>query len=638
MKHILTLILLIIGLDGFGQVSFTPMVGAFRGMDTVGGKLVQFRYSTGQTTPIVTPPYLNNVLKLYPTQAIVDGKVSKSGDTMTGNLTINGGAYLGINQGNFTSRSFGNSMLFSKLGGGFSWVMQLFPADKTNQGNQNLILPNKTTFQNTTRTDTLAVKSDIPAPVDISGKANTDGSNITASSFRTALGIPSGGETLQSVTDRGAITTNQIQIYKEMTGYPTLSDIGKSAFRIRSDNSLYGFNFGLETLSGNGWIQAQRDGTDREEAYNLILNPVGGNLGVGTTNPTAKLDIAGDIKASGTASISPGTASNHAVTLDQLNTKANDNSVIKTSGDQTKTGSILFSDNLNNLNLISTAGSIMSNGDGSKSATFNLNEYRVVNSPENKETTISPGSIISTNGSNFSTELVFPTATANRVISLPDSDGELALKSYVDAAVAATTGLTLQEITDNGNITSNGAAFGAGVTAQALTTKGPISVQRSGYPFLYLDMNGNGSSTPYYANLSTSGNNDVVLSPNNVEKIRVKATGIDVTGNITISGNATVATPTSGGHATTKDYVDILNAQLTLNNYTSSGNGSLTTITFTHGRSGITSNSKISLTPRNSDSAGFLYADIDATNIYIYYSVAPPSGTNNLKYSITIKP
>ncbi len=71
---------------------------------------------------------------------------------------------------------------------------------------------------------------------------------------------------------------------------------------------------------------------------------------------------------------------------------------------------------------------------------------------------------------------------------------------------------------------------------------------------------------------------------------------------------------------------------------TASGTGSATTISIPHGLSGITGASSLQLTPRNSASGSILYADVDGTNIYIYYSTAPASGTNNLKYSYVIKP
>jgi hypothetical protein len=59
----------------------------------------------------------------------------------------------------------------------------------------------------------------------------------------------------------------------------------------------YGTLFG--TLStGKGWIQQQRvDGT--ATAYDLSLQPNGGNVGIGTTSPYEKLEVAGAISAGG---------------------------------------------------------------------------------------------------------------------------------------------------------------------------------------------------------------------------------------------------------------------------------------------------------------------------------------------------
>ncbi len=46
------------------------------------------------------------------------------------------------------------------------------------------------------------------------------------------------------------------------------------------------------------WLQAT-DQVNMALPYPLILNPNGGNVGIGTTSPGAKLDVAGDIKSSG---------------------------------------------------------------------------------------------------------------------------------------------------------------------------------------------------------------------------------------------------------------------------------------------------------------------------------------------------
>ncbi len=118
---------------------------------------------------------------------------------------------------------------------------------------------------------------------------------VNATNARTWLGMPSGGETLQSVTNRDNGTANPLFIYKEAIGYPTLSDIKSPGLRIRSNNALYGFNFGLEQASGNGWIQAQRN--DTNQAYSIILNPAGGNVGIGTSITTERLTVDGNISA-----------------------------------------------------------------------------------------------------------------------------------------------------------------------------------------------------------------------------------------------------------------------------------------------------------------------------------------------------
>jgi hypothetical protein len=50
-------------------------------------------------------------------------------------------------------------------------------------------------------------------------------------------------------------------------------------------------DFGLSSTSTFAWIQARNKtyGTN----YNLVLNPLGGNVGIGTSSPTAKLNLVG---------------------------------------------------------------------------------------------------------------------------------------------------------------------------------------------------------------------------------------------------------------------------------------------------------------------------------------------------------
>jgi hypothetical protein len=51
------------------------------------------------------------------------------------------------------------------------------------------------------------------------------------------------------------------------------------------------------TTSGYGWIQGVHTGIGNDA--NLILNPISGNVGIGTATPTQKLDVRGTINASG---------------------------------------------------------------------------------------------------------------------------------------------------------------------------------------------------------------------------------------------------------------------------------------------------------------------------------------------------
>ncbi|TKC56598.1 hypothetical protein FBD94_23075 [Pedobacter hiemivivus] len=122
-----------------------------------------------------------------------------------------------------------------------------------------------------------------------------------AAGIKEYLGIPSGGETLGTVAARGANALNSVSIRQTNSSdaYPTLGSFTGAIGLTNSDGGIYGLEAGVYSSSGSSWIQSNRfDGSPT--AYNLLLQPKGGNVGIGTTSPKAKLDVNGSANISGT--------------------------------------------------------------------------------------------------------------------------------------------------------------------------------------------------------------------------------------------------------------------------------------------------------------------------------------------------
>ena len=93
-------------------------------------------------------------------------------------------------------------------------------------------------------------------------------------------------------------------ISKAGVSLPTTADSTNNAhLTLAGSNSLVRLQFGTQNVAPyGGWIQASYDNTAGDNgAEPILLNPLGGNVGIGTTSPGYKLDITGDARIASAA-------------------------------------------------------------------------------------------------------------------------------------------------------------------------------------------------------------------------------------------------------------------------------------------------------------------------------------------------
>lgn len=133
----------------------------------------------------------------------------------------------------------------------------------------------------------------------LTGNAGTAGTEILGTSDNKRVRIAANGQTklwINPGTSGG-------------TGVPVLGSFGNAAMAVMSGTTdMFGTVFGTDNSSGAGYIQAQRIDGVAASAFNLFLQPSGGNLGIGNTNPSFKLDVTGSARLSSVPTITSGTS------------------------------------------------------------------------------------------------------------------------------------------------------------------------------------------------------------------------------------------------------------------------------------------------------------------------------------------
>jgi hypothetical protein len=97
------------------------------------------------------------------------------------------------------------------------------------------------------------------------------------------------GQTASTISTSSGALTLAPATYTQLlaagaSGFPALGTVGNTFNILRTDGAV-GLLFSYDTVTGDSAIQSGR--TDGVFAYNLILQPGGGNVGIGTTTPQA---------------------------------------------------------------------------------------------------------------------------------------------------------------------------------------------------------------------------------------------------------------------------------------------------------------------------------------------------------------
>ena len=146
----------------------------------------------------------------------------------------------------------------------------------------------------TTTLDTVVTEVD---RLEVSANNSTVGAAITQTGSGDILRLFDGASEVFSVADGGRISVGSIgslvaaplHIKGEYLDQSPVAGIGSGSFVVSNSDPRYGINFGVKQ-NGTGWIQQTRTEGSATN-YPLLLNPLGGNIGIGIDNPGQELHV-----------------------------------------------------------------------------------------------------------------------------------------------------------------------------------------------------------------------------------------------------------------------------------------------------------------------------------------------------------
>jgi hypothetical protein len=139
------------------------------------------------------------------------------------------------------------------------------------------------------------------------------GHATTPNVFRYGTNIS--GTSIQAVINTSTITTTSstgLAVTGTLSSTTTLQ-AKQSTTNPASTGALPGLSMGFDAGGEVSWIQSERNSLAETRA--LLLNPNGGNVGIGTTSPGSKLDVNGELRIGNTVNTVSPTSPNRTVTI-----------------------------------------------------------------------------------------------------------------------------------------------------------------------------------------------------------------------------------------------------------------------------------------------------------------------------------
>jgi len=290
-----------------GQTSFTVPSYAVGYIDVYrnGVKLAaaDFTATSGTTVVLANPATLGDVITAISTYMGTATNLSVTGGTINGQLVVNSAT--GVNP--FITQVNSTEVLRIDSAG------NLGIGTTTTNSKLNI-------FASSTNTSVLGTYANIPLLLKNTSSTNNNwciiGTQDAAGNFATFFGTqttnqasalsdfvigtnPGSGATERMRIDSSGkvgIGTSSPALTLSLSGgtgtAPATSGTTQNGtFRIRTASNGV-IDFGSISATGAGWIQAT-DQTSLASNYDLLLNPNGGNVGIGTATPVIKLDVTG---------------------------------------------------------------------------------------------------------------------------------------------------------------------------------------------------------------------------------------------------------------------------------------------------------------------------------------------------------